>query len=191
MNPQTVIAANLCRASYDDTDPRFTKVNEQSFGVIVVGNVTYLVFRGTHNAAGWLHDFSAVPVLSKGGYLAHAGFVEATEELWNPVCKSLDGRPGPWVITGHSLGGALAVLFGEQIKVPIITFGCPRVYSRLNGHFPDMVHSRVVNRGDIVTMVPEVLMWKHLVDPIEIGPENEPGAEWHDINLYIANLTTS
>lgn len=189
---ELIICAKLCQCSYDDTDPRFIKVNEQSFSVIVMGEITYLVFRGTHNLKGWLHDFSAVPVLSKGGYLAHAGFVDAAHELWNPVCASLRGLPAPWIITGHSLGGALAVLYGEQIKVPVVTFGAPRVYSRMNGHLPEMEHYRVVNDDDLVPHVPEGLMWKHLCDPFLTLRDTDRevlNPEDHAISLYMDRLS--
>jgi len=193
MNKETLImCAQLCKASYDDKDTRFTTIDELSFGVINIMGVTYLVFRGTYNIKGWLHDFTVVPSLTKGGYLAHTGFIFAMHELWNPICKSLDGLPRPWIITGHSLGGALAVLYGEQIKVPTITFGSPRVYSRMNGNIPKIDHYRIITDDDLVPHVPESLMWKHDCDPYLILKDNDKeyiNVEDHDINVYISQLT--
>jgi hypothetical protein len=189
MNPDIILAAQLCRASYVDADTRFVNVDELRYGVVVLGTTTYLIFRGTANIRGWLDDFTLVPGVSKGGYLAHEGFIRAAEKLWDPICTNLKGRPGPWVITGHSLGGALAVLYGEQINVPVITFGCPRVYSRLNGNLPSMDHTRVANNDDPVPMVPDPLMWKHLCDPIVLpGGKDIIDAEDHDIDIYISRI---
>jgi hypothetical protein len=190
MDQNIILAAQLCRASYVEADSRFTTVGELRYGVIVLGGTTYIVFRGTANIRGWLDDFTLVPGTTKGGYLAHEGFIKAAEKLWNPICSALNGRPGPWIITGHSLGGALSVLFAEQIKVPLITFGCPRVYSRFNGTFPEMEHTRIANNDDPVPMVPDPLMWHHLCDPIELpGGKEIIDAEDHDIDVYIDRIS--
>lgn len=178
------VAAELCRASYDPADPRFVTVDELRFGLVNRDGQNYLVNRGTANVEGWWHDFLAIPVRSPKGYIAHLGFIECSRKVFDAI----DYIPPDTIIVGHSLGGAESVVLSEITGLPIITFGCPRVYSRLCVDFPAMNHTRIVNRGDLVTQVPGPLAWHHLCEPTLIGPDNLLDAKYHDIDLYIANL---
>lgn len=176
--------AALCSASYDDNDSRFVTVDELRFGMVNVDGQWYLVHRGTCNFDGWLDDFTITPARSPKGYLAHHGFADAEAKTF----AAIDMIPKGCIITGHSLGGAITVLMAERTGCKAVTFGCPRVYTRLNETFPEMEHTRVVNRGDLVTQVPDALLWHHLCEPELIGPENLLDARYHDIGLYCANL---
>lgn len=188
MNALALKCAQLCAAAYDDADPRFLDIEELRFGVIKDGDTTFLVFRGTDNLQGWLDDFKAIPARTNGGYLAHAGFIGCVDKL-RPAVEGLVPLGGNLVITGHSLGGAIAVLFAEEYKIdPAVTFGCPRVYSRLNRGFPTMEHTRFVNGGDLVTEVPDPLAWHHLCDPAQLGPDKLLDIKYHDIELYVSHL---
>ena len=85
------------------------------------------------------------------------------------------------VITGHSLGGAVAVLFFcellidypellENNRVRIVTFGAPRVLTSesvlriqaLMQKMPLLKFIRIVNKYDIITMLPPVKIGTHL-----------------------------
>jgi hypothetical protein len=67
----------------------------------------------------------------------HQGFVNAIAEIWEPVYQAVDGElrksDRPLWVTGHSLGGALALLGGwlfhrKMISVhQIYTFGGPMI----------------------------------------------------------------
>ena len=76
------------------------------------------------------------------------------------------------VRTGHSLGGALAVLLAATLlesSVPVkglYTFGAPRVgksdfAARLNEELTDAAHWRIVNRNDLVPHVPAQMFFSH------------------------------
>lgn len=189
MNPQHLLCAQLCAASYDAADPRFVTVEELRFGVIHVGDTAYLVFRGTDNLQGWLDDFEVIPGETINGYTAHKGFIRAAEKLHDAVSERLTVT-GRVVITGHSLGGALALLFAEDFRNdPVVTFGCPRVYSRLNESYPVMEHARYANRGDPIADIPDEILWRHLCEAIALGEEAFPERKNHDINLYISRLS--
>ena len=180
--------AQLCAAAYDGSDPRFLDIEELRFGVILDGDTTFLVFRGTDNLQGWFDDFKVVPARTNGGFLAHVGFIGCVDKL-RPSVEGLVPLGGSLVITGHSLGAAIAVLFAEEYKIdPAVTFGCPRVYSRLNASFPVMDHTRFVNGGDLVTEVPGPLAWHHTCDPVQLGPDELLDIKYHDIELYVSRL---
>jgi predicted lipase len=74
-------------------------------------------------------DFAAAGV----GARFHQGFIAALGAIWDPVCAEVEARLGNrllW-ITGHSLGGALALLSSwlfmrKMIEVhQVYTFGAP------------------------------------------------------------------
>jgi hypothetical protein len=180
--------ADLCSAAYVDNDPRFIDIEELRFGVMHFENeATYLIYRGTCNLRGWLDDFTVVPHRTMMGYLAHMGFIHAVEKVWEGVCAALDGKPGPWIITGHSLGAAMALLTAEKLQQPVVTFGCPRVYSHLNETYPSIDHLRIAVDDDPVTMVPNPLLWYHLNRRyLELPSDGELAidVEDHDIDYY-------
>ena len=129
-----------------------------------------LAFRGTADLRNWLTDLDwpKIPLYWAAGKV-HRGFNTALES----VAEQLDAAIHPedprrlW-ITGHSLGGALAMLFALRLKIRrgrevagVYTFGQPRL-----GNIPfslgydDALKARtfrVVHAEDIVPRVPWLL----------------------------------
>ncbi|MBI2771099.1 MAG: lipase family protein [Burkholderiales bacterium] len=140
---------------FDDPD-----TGTQAFAALrPVGNLALLAFRGSQpNLADIETDLDFLPADWVYGGKVHAGFADA----WNAIEKQIR----PWhdklpagarlVVTGHSLGGALATLAAVQWKpVQLVTLGAPRAASAqalaaLAG--TDIV--RLVNCCDGVTDVP-------------------------------------
>jgi hypothetical protein len=105
--------------------------------------------------------------------LVHAGFQLALNQVWDQIHSVVmnyrANHPGVEIcFTGHSLGGALAVLAFSRFSdhdISLYTFGCPRVG---DGAFRDRTLSnpgrgiyRYVNYNDAVTHVPtESLLYK-------------------------------
>jgi triacylglycerol lipase len=102
----------------------------------------------------------------------HTGFLEDFEAIAGKVVSvvramiATSGQATPVYITGHSLGGALAILcaleFARQ-KIPVAgvyTFGQPRVGNNVfAGIYNEALHDRtfrIVNQNDIVPRLPWV-----------------------------------
>ncbi|SHI44530.1 Lipase (class 3) [Malonomonas rubra DSM 5091] len=132
------------------------------------GTDPYLVlaFRGTEKKINdWLTDADAVPK-QKDGYRVHNGFYKAFDLIKDDIrsalkkkaCLDADGNLLPLFITGHSLGGALALLatkyLARNIDGACYTYGAPRVGDY--EFFFDIKTPvyRVVNSSDIVPRVP-------------------------------------
>ena len=146
-----------------------------------------LAFRGTEKKlADWLTDARCVPVVD-GETKVHKGFHEAftstsnrqsgtveakvREVLSMQKAKDANGDPLPLFITGHSLGGALALL-ATRIVAPDVngacyTFGSPRVANY--EYFANVKTPvfRIVNSSDIVPRVPPGILMFVLVEIVK------------------------
>lgn len=109
-------------------------------------------------------DFASAGV----GARWHQGFVNAISDLWDPVyaatTEQLKAKDRPLWLTGHSLGGALALLAAwlflrRTVAVhQVYTFGAPMVGNKdvadaLNREFAGKVF-RYVNSPDPVPLLP-------------------------------------
>ena len=134
-----------------------------------------IAFRGTENkVSDWLTDADAVPTVV-GNTKVHTGFLKAFTQYHAGVddrtveavvrdivegdaAKDSDGKRLPIFITGHSLGGALALMATRLVACDVngacYTFGAPRIANY--EYFEDMKTPvfRIVNSSDIVPRVP-------------------------------------
>lgn len=141
-------------------------------------------FRGTTSKHDFRTDLQArfnvakVEIENKKIKVAvHSGFFSAYEKVAAPL-EALLMKTGdkPIYLTGHSLGGALALIasavlggkdqLGDRIAA-VYTFGAPRVGK---SDFADIVkapHYRCVNSGDLVPLVPPtwILGYAHTGTP--------------------------
>ncbi|MFJ9850580.1 lipase family protein [Streptomyces sp. NPDC101150] len=137
-------------------------------------------FRGTEpeQMRDWLSDATTPPCPGPGGKgFMHYGFGEALDSIWPQVRKALgefrDNGQSIW-FTGHSLGGALAMLAGARLHFEeprltadgIYTFGQPRTCDRLlaqefNTAFANRMY-RFVNNNDVVPQLPPEPAFHHV-----------------------------
>ncbi|MCX5958868.1 MAG: lipase family protein [Cyanobacteria bacterium] len=152
------------------TDGRFIQ-NEWTRCVVgFVEEIDNLViaFRGSSTLNEWISNCDSSPSFE----LAHSGFISTTDAIW-VAFKDFIGRlvkqyRGKQIIfTGHSRGGALAVLmaiYAENADLPvdkIYTFGSPRVISEFTSVQYNLKHFRVENKQDPVSVLPWCFQYKH------------------------------
>ena len=151
-----------------------------------------LSFRGTSNLENVLVDLKVSLMLdSKFGIQLHRGFAETSSSVLKYLAPSLD-KSIPIVITGHSLGGAVAVIVAFYLQQEgydvqqVVTFGQPKV-TNVGGaaSFNDLPLLRVVTVKDIVPLVPPIspLQLKELDIYWHVGEEIIllPGQEYSSI----------
>jgi tetratricopeptide (TPR) repeat protein len=123
-----------------DCHADFIEVDNHAAIVAVFGGAVIVAFRGTDDFRDWLTNFAVwrkTPWGSEWGHV-HGGFLSAVDAVWPKVqsaiqCQDVATRR-LW-FTGHSLGGAMAVLAAAKITAEmsgvevsgVYTFGQPRV----------------------------------------------------------------
>ena len=153
----------------------------------------HIVFRGTQFTSGldfaqeWAEDALSLPLEPMGAGKVHLGFYGAYQALRPAVLAT--GKPA--VITGHSLGAALATLCWADLGGDLMTFASPRVgdppfaTALWNGQTV-----RIVNAPDIVPDVPTDPPFRHggAVQTVE-GPGSAlDRALAHSLTSYAAGL---
>ena len=123
-----------------------------------------LAFRGTERDSlkDIKTDIKAVTKACETGGKIHSGFHEAYEQVVLDIENALDTEEFenmPLFITGHSLGGALAMIAAKKIthkggNAACYTFGSPRVGDEVWISNIKTPLYRVVNAADCVTMLP-------------------------------------
>ncbi|MET9319479.1 lipase family protein [Streptomyces sp. NPDC003038] len=159
--------------------PPFPLQDTQAF-TMASDHMIITAFRGTEPAQirDWLSDATTPPWPGPGktGYI-HYGFGEALESVYPEVKDTIaefrTNGQSVW-LTGHSLGGALAMLAGARLHLEdpkltadgIYTFGQPRTCDRLlaaacNKGLAKRIH-RFVNNNDIVPQLPPEPAYTHV-----------------------------
>jgi predicted lipase len=166
--------------------------------ITTTDGITTVAFRGTVPTSwlDWFRDFAAWPDRiadhpSVG--CCHAGFITGAEAILPTLNAALTG---PYVLTGHSLGGALAIAAGALLtdcgKPPLrlTTFGAPRVGFGLTKVLAPIDGVRYRHGLD---PIPEVPSWPYLNDRpwTHIGQANhlDPIGD-HAISRYALALAS-
>src|SRR5258708_18691562 len=137
-----------------------------------------VAFRGTDkdDPTDVLDDVNALPGPWGNNSKVFKGWKDAFDEVKQDLTPALQKIDCPLLVTGHSLGAALATVLAT-VRAPngLYTIGSPRVgdhnfVASLSG-----VNSfRYVDCCDIVTQLPPPFLgYAHLGDPIYIGPNRK------------------
>jgi triacylglycerol lipase len=179
---RTRIRSVLATIGYEVADGNFFESNQTSrnggthcFLAINPGEqAAVLSFRGTdaNDPTDLVDDIDARPIAWEGGGNVHRGFAGALATVKSAVVQVIHSFSGRLLITGHSLGAAMATLTASlRAPAALYTFGSPRVgdaafVDALNG----VRNFRYVDCCDIVTRVPpEAFGYRHLGKPYYIA----------------------
>lgn len=124
--------------------------------------IAVLAFRGTE-ATNWKDvktDLNARFYKAQHGVKIHTGFRDAYNQVGRQIRSAVDNLPDGYslYVTGHSLGGALAVVATRDLErdslAACYTFGSPRVGNEEFGEEIRAPIYRIVNAADGVPRVP-------------------------------------
>ncbi|GMG27692.1 unnamed protein product [Ambrosiozyma monospora] len=202
-------------------------VDSLSHALIMTENSTkqiIIAFQGSSTFMDWVLDFTALPVdfesygstknldvysidAEADDPKVHMGFKKASENFFNHSLTALQQLKAKYpdyqfVVTGHSLGGALASLVGVELYMmgynpAIVSLAGPKVFSKTFANWVDQkfatdsyvtslqeqsvstinpgTYTRITHVGDIVPCVPLVEMgYKHAGSEFYIDESDFP-----------------
>jgi len=161
--------SKLTQFIHDEDEPKPT--HTQLF-LLNTKSIILIAVRGSEKVVkDWQNNFKAKEVEHPDGFgQVHQGFLDCFNSVSKELIKYIkDNKEGKKIIvTGHSLGGAIATLIATHIRhhitdqVMLYTYGSPRVGdSEFVEHFTKkepFPYYRFVNGNDLVTMVPPPYM---------------------------------
>ena len=143
-----------------------------------------VAFRGSEDHLDWQTNFRFKFVVLQGGVQVHRGFFGAyqgiREDLFKVIAGLMKYKPRPVYFTGHSLGGALAMMATAELSnhedetlrdsiAACYTFGSPKVGNRSFDQFVKVPLYRVTNGIDIVPAVPPWFGYRQVGDTRYFG----------------------
>jgi predicted lipase len=154
-------------------------------------NSIFVGFRGSSNIQNWIDNlkFSQITPYNNTQIIVAKGFYQLYSSLKEDIqviTKQLSSKyaTNSILVTGHSLGGALAtimvfdLLYAEpgNLHPTLITFGSPRVgnaeFASIMSNF-DIYSNRITHYYDMVPHVPqEFLKYSHISQEIWYNEEN-------------------
>ena len=158
--------SRLCAEGYQRSDFEEANIEVVVQKSLDTGGAVF-AFRGTDEPLDALRNIRFLPVWTREVGWCPAGFLKASKRLVNKVtsvCLEQDIDHKAIELTGHSLGGAVALIVGALMtrdEVPplqVVTFGAPRC-GRLK-ILDEVPVTQYRNGKDIVPLVPP-LMRRH------------------------------
>ena len=180
---EALLCAKICRLTYVDKyefkdfqlTARFENKGTDTQGIfgVAYGNNAVIAFRGSEETsiADWITDLKFIKQeypyagTETKNIKVHHGFMEAYRSIRDAVLKEAKSiKHKRIIITGHSLGAALAMLSALDInhnvpgkEIVCYTFGAPKVgnkefVSSYNKNIPNTF--RIVNAGDYIADLP-------------------------------------
>jgi hypothetical protein len=132
-----------------------------------------IVFRGSESLKDWYYDLQIYKHNLKDNIWVHSGFYKQLHAdnihlcIITKIQSIIQQHPDYKIfVTGHSLGGALATLFGYILSyevenmITVVSFASPRIgnkpWKKSFESKPNLTHFRVCNNRDLVTATPSI-----------------------------------
>lgn len=160
-----------------------------------------VVFRGSDDRNDWMFDLKITKQHLNKNIYVHEGFYQQLHlnnnflNLKNKLLELLKNyNDYELIITGHSLGGALATLFGYLLskeimcEIKIISFASPRVGNYyFKKDFDETLHInhyRITNNRDIVTCAP-MIKYNHVGKNIHLTDDSYEYYDKYNYNTWL------
>jgi predicted lipase len=179
----------------EDTD---TLIHKRENGEVVIA------FCGSNSKVDWKNNFHFWKKAYKDAEIpfnAHSGFLKCWKLIRHEVEEQVKAlNPVSITVTGHSYGGAIAVLCAEDmgycfpdVKIQMVTFGAPRVigwknWKKIKERWDNARQFRC--GADFVTCVPPLgMFFHHVVKRTHIGDRPSimgwfKSGKYHDLDEY-------
>jgi len=148
--------------SFDSAIRVHSKLFSSTAYVFTSDRMQIVAHRGSADAHDWFINAQAMPWRYDGRW-CHAGFAMAHSAIWKDIVPLLSPNL-PVLVTGHSLGGAMAELSACRLsdhgaEVNMITFGKPNVFFRPKKSQLEFLKTQlsVVSGSDLVTRIPRFM----------------------------------
>lgn len=159
----------------------------------------YVVFRGSESMSNWISNIDAIltdyPQCS--GCKVHKGFYNAQQGALSGVLSEVKNLKEKFpsytvIVTGHSLGAALATLTSVDIQnaglgpVRMFNYGCPRIGNTAFAEWYSSTisdHNRITHHKDIVVHSPMHERFTH-IDKEWYEPDNSVPVTVKSCNGY-------
>lgn len=180
-----LFSSEMCLNGFSDCRPLIDR-DVGTAGYIVEGSdIIVVAFRGTQDELDWKTNVNARFVVLQGGTRVHTGFFQAywpiRDAMFDVIRAVIKAKPRPVYITGHSLGGALALMATAELAndedatvrdciAACYTFGCPRAGDASFDTYVKAPLYRITNGVDIVPAIPPALLgYRHVGDTRYFG----------------------
>jgi triacylglycerol lipase len=209
-DPQAALPAMLLADPKQHRIVNHMLLESNIFGLVAwnqAAQSALVAFRGTETIMEWIDDVDAFPApdLSvPGAGLVHVGFQLVYEHVRHSVARLLTNAcqgAKRIVVTGYSLGGAVAVLSGLDIAANVTLGIVPELYTLAGPRTgaPDFAASfnrlipvcnRIVNFMDVVPQLPLPPLYEHVGQEILVhgGFQALDVVYAHRLTTYLAGL---
>jgi triacylglycerol lipase len=184
--------AAIASAAYDHAA---FSIHECECLVKWVDGVQVVAFRGTEarsliTGAGWLdvlRDARLLPWHDPDTGWVHAGFLKGGR-LAAAFLAGILRKDWPIICTGHSLGGALALIAAAKLHaqgfdvVEWVGFGSPKV--QLSGKRFRFLQTNYRHGADIVPTLPHLPGYRHNYPVVRLFPAATPNWSDHAVGYY-------
>lgn len=184
LHKKALVCAKLCKLAYDNSDITekhklgitieihdkiaHLKYKTIQYFIFETKEYQFLVIRGTDTKFGVIETMSDLlvslnffPRRSESGIYCHGGYSDVGDKIIEQLTrKRLLKMDKQLVVTGHSLGGALAKYMSIHVnkEIEIFTFGSPQISDKNYFNFKFPIHEfHFMNPNDWICMYPSSL----------------------------------